>query len=907
MEQPYRRIFKFKIESQEVFDEALRISLGKFSIGHESLRARNFYHRRMPNNQLIPPTRHKYDADNNYAKFGYHTLINVNMILCWMFYEGSGFNHTVKHVKKYLENLTCLTNEVEAILLFEKFIKAIRPHLTGEFKKYNYRLNDDYKFKVTSLDEPEFKNLKTSTLQYPKKLSFIPMANPENIIGREWEIEKLRELLAIEHQSVLIRGISGLGKTTLAKAYVFKYFDKYEHVLWLSVKEVGLVQSILENTSVMKCFDLMPEDNNSEEVISEFFFELNTIGGGDKLLVVDNAKVEIEKYLDKALPGQPDWDVIFTSTKQIEGLIPFQLELLSLEDCKSLFKKYCLFITEEKKIETIVQRVDRHTLVVELLAKTAERLKLKYEDIIQAVGLDLSTDVKIEHSGKISVGNIRTYVANLFNISELSEQELWMLKQFTCLPSDYHSYMTLKSILYPSEGELSRECALVLEKLFDKGWLLKDADSQSYKLHKVIEEVIGGELSVTVVDVKFLIKNVKMSLYFDEKEIMGMYKWIPYAETLIGHFDQHKDRRLISPMKYKLAFVYDQFGEWEKSTLLLKDVVGFFENTLKISDKDYRLSNHYNDVSQQSNPITYSIVAGLNDHEEKLTYLEKYREGRFANELSGFARSYYLLGKNHSDIGNDSESRKHLIKAKLVADHFLDVLGTSIDNYIDLNYVNILYRLGDYEEAVLIQQKVIEDIKSETMDEEMEVSLALRRFRLSRLYLALDRYDEANELASYSINTCNDILGEGNAYSTYFYTTFVGNLARKGYEEIEDHCKKAIELATETFGENHLRTKSVLYDMALALINDGKHKEGIQILIDLLDYYKQEYGIIHFKIAVCHHYLAQAHMGLKEFEKAKKFATKANNIVDKLPYNPRKFTHYNNNLIKQIEMVLTKF
>jgi signal recognition particle GTPase len=84
-----------------------------------------------------------------------------------------------------------------------------------------------------------FQNIKDSTItvhqnsiaKTSKELTLrIPKIHLTEVIGREDELEDLHKLLFDNKHVVVVNGLGGIGKTTLAQAYMSLYYDDYQHI-----------------------------------------------------------------------------------------------------------------------------------------------------------------------------------------------------------------------------------------------------------------------------------------------------------------------------------------------------------------------------------------------------------------------------------------------------------------------------------------------------------------------------------------------------------------------------------------------------------------------------------------------------------------------------------------------------
>ena len=72
------------------------------------------------------------------------------------------------------------------------------------------------------------------TPSFPKRLNRLP-GLPKGFVGREGELEEITSMLQGEKPVLLLNGVGGIGKTTLAKKYLYEQYDQYDHIAWISV------------------------------------------------------------------------------------------------------------------------------------------------------------------------------------------------------------------------------------------------------------------------------------------------------------------------------------------------------------------------------------------------------------------------------------------------------------------------------------------------------------------------------------------------------------------------------------------------------------------------------------------------------------------------------------------------
>lgn len=77
----------------------------------------------------------------------------------------------------------------------------------------------------------------TSSFPSAHNATSFSLAHPT--IGRENDLAAVREMLNAQQQCIVVNGIGGIGKTTLAKYYIAQYKSQYKHIIWLQEKDTA--------------------------------------------------------------------------------------------------------------------------------------------------------------------------------------------------------------------------------------------------------------------------------------------------------------------------------------------------------------------------------------------------------------------------------------------------------------------------------------------------------------------------------------------------------------------------------------------------------------------------------------------------------------------------------------------
>ncbi|AXY78150.1 tetratricopeptide repeat protein [Paraflavitalea soli] len=540
--------------------------------------------------------------------------------------------------------------------LGEDFYSSIygrKPKVTATEKE---RIRQDLRAVVLDMlrqkDQLALANTHTT---FPKELtSKIPRIHQHDIIGREDELQDLHTLLFNNKQVVVVNGMGGIGKTILSQAYLSKYYDDYHHIAWVSQLTNDIANDIVSASGLAENLSVSKENKEVNQVFDEILRRLKACSDGPNLLILDNAEEALTKLKD-ILPGQPDWHLLITSRHRIEGFYPKELDFLSPPQALALFQKHCTRIKNEELIAGLLKVIDYHTLTIEILAKTAERQKLDVETLKKGIKDDLKANVYVNHKGN-KIDKVFSYLSSIFNLSGLSEEEAWLMKQFTCLPAEFHPYDLLLELIDPPENK--REVfADTIERLVELGWLIKNMETEAYKMHLVVKEVAVRQLQPTWQNIEGLLNKIADNLDIDQSKDnpVEKFRWIPFGHALLNNFP-NDTATVIVRLQNNLALVLINLGNYTEARVLLEKVLYSVEQKFS--------PDHPTTAVSYSNLAT--VLNALGDYAGAKALLEKAMhsaEQNFGPDHPYTARSYSNLATVLQNLGDYTGARALLEKA----------------------------------------------------------------------------------------------------------------------------------------------------------------------------------------------------------------------------------------------------
>lgn len=709
-------------------------------------------------------------------------------------------------------------------------------------------------------------HLHSSPAKLPAELTLnIPKTDPYKLIGRANDLEELHELLNNE-DGVVVNALGGIGKTALAQAYVGKYFSSYKHIAWITQTTGSIVDDVLNTKGLISILGVDPAGLEPEQLFEKIILKLRSIEDGPSLLVIDNAEQSLSGHRH-LLPGQSGWHLLVTSREELEDFYPKRLGFLTAGQAVELFRQhYTLKGLTDAEIRELVDAVDYHTLTIEILAKTAKVQRYGSAKLKQAIEQDLKANIKVgRQAGQVE--KIGSYLSTVFNLSELEAAELWLMKQFACLPAEFHSYELIHELTITDESTYSDIFAETVSDLAQKGWLLYNQETDSYKMHRIIADVVKKQHGISVDDVSTLAYALNKKLAIDEAKDNPAEKfpWIPFGKIFLDSL-QNSTWEGIGVLQNGLALVLKEFGDFKGARALL-------EKTMQSSEANFG-------PEHPSTAISYSnlalVLRDLGDYEEAKALLEKAtrsNEKNLGHEDPFTVKSYSNLAAVLNDLG-DYEGARALFEKALQADEKYYGPEHPITSRSYSNLALVLQSLGEYEQAkVLLEKAIRADEKNFGPD---HPSTVLRHSNLAILLRDLGDYEGARLMMEKVVQADEKNFGLYHPSTSRSWSNLAMVLKDLGDSEgARALLEKAVESDERNFGPEHPSTARSYTNLGLVL-QDLRDYNGAKALLEkAVKAGEKSLGTDHPLMSIKYSSLALVLRDLGEFEKARTLLGKA--------------------------------
>ncbi|MGN0466730.1 MAG: NB-ARC domain-containing protein [Lachnospiraceae bacterium] len=319
----------------------------------------------------------------------------------------------------------------------------------------------------------------------------------ECFVGREEEMERIKEVFASGKQVLFLSGIGGIGKTELAKRYAYKNMQQYRNIIFVSFTG-SIIETVCGND--IRINKIKQEEKESKENYFKRKLEaLKSLTIPRDLIILDNFDVDADDNLEKLL--ECPCRFLITSREDFRDYNYPQIDVEKIEEIEELlvlFKGYNKEKYTQKEIEqikNIIELVDRHTMTVELIAKylrmTGDKPKFLLQNLMEKEGITSTEEIGIKHrkDKRLRAESINKHLLALFDLSHFSKAECELIRSLSLL-----GYIRMKKEKFLKYCPVEN-CVNELENLIRRGWIEFDEKTHKISLHQIILDLVYNHLS----------------------------------------------------------------------------------------------------------------------------------------------------------------------------------------------------------------------------------------------------------------------------------------------------------------------------------------------------------------------------------------------------------------------------
>ena len=353
---------------------------------------------------------------------------------------------------------------------------------------------------------------------------------------REQDRQDILDYISAGERLILVYGIGGVGKSTVCSELFYELErNQNRHLAWITYNG-----SSLEDDFITQFYFPPREDVRKKRI--RYFLE-NEIAE-DTVIFVDNLNIkETEDPFIQVL-NRAKCNVICTSRITRYNYFKSKyIDFLSPEKCVRLYKKYAeLDLTDSENdsvIYEIVQKVGRHTLVIEILGKIAACEKYppkKILDELKEKGIDMQelTDVGLNED------TLAGHLCRIFPVEKLNQEQKYILAHFAFCP--------LEDIPLEIENWIGLKSRRSVRTLIKYGWF-SERDN-TYYMHPIVKEVVKRTCFLKEEDFLVLASSLAERTKYNRNT--GVSATLPYYPYMKLVLDKIKNR--ITPSAAWICF-----------------------------------------------------------------------------------------------------------------------------------------------------------------------------------------------------------------------------------------------------------------------------------------------------------------------------------------------------------------
>ena len=642
----------------------------------------------------------------------------------------------------------------------------------------------------------------------------------KGFVGREEELKAIEERLQEDIPTSLVRGMGGMGKTTLAKAYVWQALSKYHKVIWLTLDQ-PYPQALLQDTWLHHKLGIPVKAGMQEDFIMHRFREKLESMEGRNLLVLDNASNATMNDSHKEALPQRNWHILLTSREEIEGFSSYPIEHLLPAEAIQLFRQHYSGADSDKDIKALLVHIGYHTLTTELLAKTLQKSTLSNTAALLAKLKDQSlnspqVNKKIRQHYSKEESTLMTILSQAFTLQDLNADEVQMLQWFSCFPPQTLSLDEIAQVMQ-WDDDAKDEGHDTIQSLVEKGWI-EQVERFQFRFHRLLTELIPLLAPPDWNTLEPLVIGIANCVYYDQHNDnpVDYFHWLPWSGHLIACTKDLEEASLIDLLdNHGILLLVAGNYQGAKSALL---------NALTLAEE--LLAPEGPDLNRLQSNLAL-VHQDLGEYEEAKALLTQALAGDIAHygeEHPEVQTTRSNLATVHKDLGEYAEAKalfEQVLEAKL--SHYGEEHPSV--QITRSNLATVHRALGEYTEAKGLLEQALAGGMAHFGEAHPEVQI--RRSNLAAVYHALGEYTKANAMLRQAL--AGDIAHFGEAHPTVQISR--SNLAivyqaLGEYTEAKALLEQVLEAELSHYGEKHPTVAITLNNLALVHEALGEMEEA---------------------------------------------------------------------------------
>ena len=318
--------------------------------------------------------------------------------------------------------------------------------------------------------------------------------------GRESELKAVHEILLAKGK-LFLRGIPGIGKSELAKAYAKAHKKEYANILFITWSG-----SLKRDIAELSFSDDLPSESDEERFRRHNQF-LRTLKP-DTLLIIDNFNATDER--DKYLPVVLNYRcrVLITTRSNLPDRDSVLVE--EIADGDALFgmcaKLYGDAEENRAVLERIIETVHRHTLAVELAARLLETGMLEPREVLEKLrsegaSFDAADKINVSKDGKRSRATYYDHIHTLFGLFRLADDQREIMRCMSLIPqTGIHARLFGQWMGFRDLNDVNE-----MEEL----GFLESMPGRKITLHPMVKDVAVSEFPPSVTECHIMLENIR--------------------------------------------------------------------------------------------------------------------------------------------------------------------------------------------------------------------------------------------------------------------------------------------------------------------------------------------------------------------------------------------------------------